>query len=106
MDTDPAVIQQGTVGQNGKDVVLYDLAVIDELAGRRTSQARLLNMKAPGSDGSSDEKITGEMSPRSDLGRFAGGCLHVEEYHSWQRRQGLPGGLLSSCGSACRHRLD
>ena len=84
MDADPAVIQQSAVGQNGKDVVLDDLAVIYEFACGRTSQARLLNMKAPGSDGSSDEKITGEMSPGSDLGRFAGGCLHVEDYHSTQ----------------------
>jgi len=81
-DTDPAVIQQSAVSQNGKDVVLYNLAVIYELAARRTSQASFLNMKASGGDGCSDEKITGEMSPGSDLGRFAGACLHVEEYHS------------------------
>ena len=66
----------------------YDLAVIDEFAARRTSQSRLLNVKAPGSDGSSDEKITGEMSPGSDLGGLAGACLHVEEYH--QRKNSDP----------------
>ena len=88
MDTDPAVIQQGAVGQNGKDVVLYkdvilyDLAVVYELAGWSISQASSLDMKAPGSDSGRDEKITGEMSPRSDLGRFACACLHVEDYHS------------------------
>src|SRR6476660_7730305 len=82
MNANPAVIQQGAVGQNGNDVVLYDLAVVYELAGWGIAQACFLDMKAPGSDSGRDEKITGKMSPGGDLGRFACACLHVEDYHS------------------------
>jgi hypothetical protein len=79
MDTHPAVIQQGTVRQNAHQIGLDYLAVIHELAGWSISQAGFLNMKAPGSDSCRDEKITGEMSPRSNLGRFACACLHGKD---------------------------
>lgn len=47
MNTDPAVIQQSAVGQNGKDVVLYDLAVVYELAGWGIAQGRLFEYESP-----------------------------------------------------------